>query len=154
MEESNDYEFGGESFRIVSIDNIADTDQSTKADTEPPTEITQDDTTSLFIKNFTDSSKIVEESDQIAQQTTEKEEKYSISSYTNIAPPTEFEKKVRSETEKILSDCKKLDAELPVSLIVDLERNLSNSIEELDYIISYLLVIIRSVIDANTVAFI
>jgi len=80
--------------------------------------------------------------------------KPTLSSYTNIAHHTEFEKKVILESEKTISDCKKLDTELPASLIQDFDRNLNNSIEELNYTISHLLVIIRSVIDANTVSLI
>jgi len=47
-----------------------------------------------------------------------------------------------------------LEMDLPVSLIADLDKKMDNSISEFGYLISRFLVIINSVLEANTVAFI
>ena len=46
------------------------------------------------------------------------------------------------------------ETDLPVSLVADLDKNLDNSLAEFGYLISRFLVIIHSVLEANTVAFI
>ena len=91
----------------------------------------------------------------VSNDTAQKDIPLQTISATNIKDDSEIQKHIKKEFEYETSvPFQKLDTTLPVHHIIDLDVNLETKRDEFFYFIRQFFIIIRSVLDANTLAFV
>lgn len=94
-----------------------------------------------------------DEREEFEKLETEEDEDYSILEKENIENIEDVLQNVKLQKEEKIEQEKQSKLEIPRSLIVD-DKEFNNPIDEFGFLVSRFLVIIRSVIEANTVAFV